>query len=47
MKYILNYKGKSEQEVWGIVPSNSDYKYYVILYGTDNILYYQDRAVEK
>lgn len=47
MKYILNHKGKSEPEVWGVVPKNYDEKYYVILYGTDSILYYQDRAVEK
>lgn len=45
MKYILNYKDKSEQEVWGVVPKNYDEKYYVILYEYNNILYYQDVAM--
>ena len=46
MKYILNYKDKSEQEVWEIVPRKGDEKYYVILYDYGNILYYQDVAIK-
>lgn len=46
MKYILNYKDKSEQEVWEVIPRNGDEKHYVILYEYNNILYYQDVAIK-
>lgn len=46
MKYILNYKDKSEQEIWEVIPRNGDSKHYVILYEYNNILYYQDEAIK-